>query len=158
MLLALIILFTASVANAAAIVPLDTRSNTAAAVDTGDVFPIPSDARQLVGRASEEINKRREFTKQTVDYAMAIPNKPEKWVAAACYNQKWGVAKQENTGQVRSVSLDVGPYTVTYDCMYLARDNAFWTYGDGGYENLAYSYYPDACTFDPTTSDLTCPP
>ncbi|KAJ4175377.1 hypothetical protein NW759_017723 [Fusarium solani] len=43
----------------------------------------------------------------------------------------------------------------SYDCFYMGRDNAFWSYGDGGNINLHARWYSGVCRFD-DKSDLYC--
>ncbi|EFQ92802.1 hypothetical protein PTT_10013, partial [Pyrenophora teres f. teres 0-1] len=133
------------------------QKNNTAPVNARDALAVAPETIVLDKR--DFINKRRWFTQEKVAWYMANNPNPAQVVAAVCYNQDYGVRNPDNILLRQSwvvVRDGLSLEHVTYDCMYIKRDNTFWTYGDGGYENLAYSYNSEFCTYDSNTGDLDC--
>ncbi|CAG8909603.1 unnamed protein product [Penicillium egyptiacum] len=80
---------------------------------------------------------------------------PKTAVAAICYNKGYGVQNPEGIYGLHSEKLSVWPASTDYDCFYMGKNNAFWSYGDGGTINLFTRWYHGACRFD-DKSDLYC--
>lgn len=64
------------------------------------------------------------------------PN-PGKWPAVVCYNKGWRVKNAGAISDVVDVNLKMGALHTDYDCMYIGRNNQFYTDGDGGYINVS---------------------
>ncbi|GME33340.1 hypothetical protein GTA08_BOTSDO07499 [Neofusicoccum parvum] len=99
---------------------------------------------------------REAFTKETTALMWANNPNPSKWVAVACYNKGWRVKNYGAISDVQDVNLKLGALHTDYDCMYIGRNNQFYTDGEGGYINLCYRYNGNICSFDGKTGDLTC--
>ncbi|KAB2573531.1 hypothetical protein BFW01_g5093 [Lasiodiplodia theobromae] len=102
-------------------------------------------------------NKKREAFVKALTQSMWDHNPdPSEAVAAICYND--GYALRVPTGMLglRSESVSSGPLHTSYDCFYMKGNNAFWSQGDGGSVNLWTVYNGNRCSFDHSTSDLTC--
>ncbi|CAI7653985.1 unnamed protein product [Penicillium discolor] len=80
---------------------------------------------------------------------------PKTAVAAICYNKGYGIKDPEGIYGLHSEKLSVWPASTDYDCFYMGRNNAFWSYGDGGSINLYTRWQHGACRFD-DKSDLYC--
>jgi len=84
------------------------------------------------------IEYRQDFTQRAVANLWAKAPNPNPWVACVCYNQAWGVKDPKGISEITQASVTYDSYLyVDYDCMYIADGNSFWTYGDGGYENVS---------------------
>ncbi|CEI61652.1 unnamed protein product [Fusarium venenatum] len=112
-------------------------------------------AASFIGDISNFDAGREAFTKQTTDAMMANNPDPERFQAAACYNQGFSVADPANIDGQSSVEFSLGILNTDYECMYIAAPNQFFTEGDGGFINLSFTH-SDRCTFDQETADLTC--
>ncbi|CAG8174143.1 unnamed protein product [Penicillium nalgiovense] len=101
-------------------------------------------------------NKAREQFTQLVTQGMMDHNPdPETAVAAICYNKGYGIQNPEGIYGLHSEKLSVWPASTDYDCFYMGKNNAFWSYGDGGTANLFTRWQHGACRFD-GKSDLYC--
>ncbi|KAK0389116.1 hypothetical protein NLU13_2691 [Sarocladium strictum] len=114
-----------------------------------------SAAGKFIGDVSNFDSAREAFTKQTTDAMMARNPDPARFQAAACYNKDFGVADQANIDGQTTVEFRLGLLHTTYECMYIAAPNQFYTFGDGGFINLSFTH-TNRCTFDKATADLTC--
>ncbi|RBR25716.1 uncharacterized protein FIESC28_01469 [Fusarium coffeatum] len=109
----------------------------------------------FIGDISNFDAGREAFTVQTTEAMMANNPDPERFQAAACYNQGFSVADPANIDGQSSVEFSLGILNTDYECMYIAAPNQFFTEGDGGLINLSFTH-TDRCTFDQETADLTC--
>ncbi|KAJ6160195.1 hypothetical protein N7497_004732 [Penicillium chrysogenum] len=101
-------------------------------------------------------NKAREQFTQLVTQGMMDHNPdPKTAVAAICYNKGYGVQNPEGIYGLHSEKISVWPASTDYDCFYMGKNNAFWSYGDGGTINLFTRWQHGACRFD-DKSDLYC--
>ncbi|KAF4764072.1 hypothetical protein N7455_011046 [Penicillium solitum] len=101
-------------------------------------------------------NKSREQFIQLVTQGMVDHNPdPETAVAAICYNKGYGIKDPEGIYGLHSETLSVWPLSTDYDCFYMGKNNAFWSYGDGGSINLYTRWQHGVCRFD-DKSDLYC--
>ncbi|KAB2576190.1 hypothetical protein BFW01_g7161 [Lasiodiplodia theobromae] len=99
---------------------------------------------------------REAFTQQTVKAMWDA--KTEDYGAAVCYNMGYEVSNTNQMYEKTSVMLEQELLHTDYDCFFMSGpDNHFWTYGDGGYINLAIYHDSSKCWFDSNTSDLYCP-
>ncbi|CAP80524.1 Pc12g08970 [Penicillium rubens Wisconsin 54-1255] len=80
---------------------------------------------------------------------------PKTAVAAICYNKGYGIQNPEGIYGLHSEKISVWPASTDYDCFYMGKNNAFWSYGDGGTINLFTRWQHGACRFD-DKSDLYC--
>lgn len=80
---------------------------------------------------------REAFTKETTALMWANNPNPSKWVAVACYNKGWRVKNYGAISDVQDVNLKLGALHTDYDCMYIGRNNQFYTDGEGGYINVS---------------------
>ncbi|KAF4304724.1 hypothetical protein GTA08_BOTSDO07499 [Botryosphaeria dothidea] len=99
---------------------------------------------------------REAFTQQTTALMWQNNPNPGKWPAVVCYNKGWRVKNAGAISDVVDVNLKMGALHTDYDCMYIGRNNQFYTDGDGGYINLCYRYNSAICSYDGRTGDLTC--
>ncbi|KAG4430074.1 hypothetical protein IFR05_014447 [Cadophora sp. M221] len=99
---------------------------------------------------------RRKFTQETTNQMWNDNPDRAYFAAAICYNKGYRVRDWNGISERVSQKLSTGLLNTDYDCMYMSDNNAFWTDGDGGYENLAYVYDGNRCSFDGKTGDLTC--
>ncbi|KAJ8079451.1 hypothetical protein PM082_013789 [Marasmius tenuissimus] len=79
---------------------------------------------------------RETFTKSTTAAMWARNPNRSKWVAAICYNKGWRAQNPGGISDVQSMELKLGVLHTDYDCMYMGRNNQFYTDSDGGYINL----------------------
>lgn len=64
-----------------------------------------------------------------------------RWVAVACYNKGWDVKDRRQISDVVSMELRLGAFHTNYDCMYIGRNNQFYTFSDGGYINVSWRLF-----------------
>ncbi|KAK1234367.1 hypothetical protein PQX77_002405 [Marasmius sp. AFHP31] len=79
---------------------------------------------------------REAFTKSTTAAMWARNPDRSKWVAAICYNKGWRTQNPGGISDVQSMELKLGALHTDYDCMYMGRNNQFYTDSDGGYINV----------------------
>ncbi|KAL2059729.1 hypothetical protein VTL71DRAFT_10221 [Oculimacula yallundae] len=99
---------------------------------------------------------RQAFTKSAVSKMAAANTDKANFPGTICYNQ--GYRLQDPAGFTGLVSLELksGLLKVDFDCFYMSKGNAFFSEGDGGFQNLATNSPAGACTFDSVTADLRC--
>ncbi|RAL61617.1 hypothetical protein DID88_009654 [Monilinia fructigena] len=103
-------------------------------------------------------NKAREvFTQTTTDQMWKRNPDYNRYPAAVCYNKGYHLRDPNgHTGRVKA-KLSIGNFLKTdYDCMYMTGNNAFYTWAEGGYINLSYTYNGNRCSFNRANGDLTC--
>ncbi|KAF4311410.1 hypothetical protein SLS57_008940 [Botryosphaeria dothidea] len=99
---------------------------------------------------------REAFTQQTVKSMW--DNKTGDYGAAICYNMAYEVSNTDLMYEKTSARLELELLHTDYDCFFMnGPDNHFWTYGDGGYINLAIYHDENKCWYDDNTGDLYCP-
>ncbi|KAF7895433.1 hypothetical protein EAF00_007247 [Botryotinia globosa] len=99
---------------------------------------------------------RQKFTQEVTDTMWNENPDPATWAAAICYNQGYRIRDWNRVSTPQKQKLSSGPLHTDYDCMFMMTNNAFWTDGDGGYQNVAYAYDGNRCSYDGETGDLTC--
>lgn len=114
-----------------------TAAGTAAV--TAIVNEAVSAAVAFIGDISNFDSGREAFTVQTTEAMMANNPDPERFQAAACYNQGFSVADPANIDGQSSVEFKLGILNTDYECMYIAAPNQFFTEGDGGLINVRYA-------------------
>ncbi|KAF7911485.1 uncharacterized protein EAF01_002992 [Botrytis porri] len=101
-------------------------------------------------------SKRQRFTQDATNEMWKNNPDVRTWAAAICYNKGYRVRDYNRISTPQKQKLKSGFLHTDYDCMFMMGNNAFWTDGDGGYENLAYAYDGSRCSYDGNTGDLTC--
>ena len=114
-------------------------------------------AGQVLGRAIAELLRqlfpiqdwtpaRERFTQATTALMWQNNPNPSVWVAVACYNKAWDVRDRSRVTPAVSVRLTLGALNTDYDCMYIGRNNQFWTRGDNGFINVSHLPYDSTVT------------
>lgn len=112
--------------------------------------------KSLITSLSQWNEAREVFTQNTTSVMWANNPDYSAYPAAICYNKNYSMKNTAGFLAKGSVTLTVGSLHTDYDCLYMSADNAFYTYNEGGYINLAYMYDSNKCSFDSETGDLTC--
>ncbi|QSZ31118.1 hypothetical protein DSL72_000681 [Monilinia vaccinii-corymbosi] len=97
---------------------------------------------------------RERFTKECTNKMWAKNRNYWAWPAAICYNKGYGLLDSKRINSFEKFRLKRGNLYTDYDCMYMSRNNSFYTWSDGGYINLAY-VYAKSCKMD-NSGDLHC--
>jgi hypothetical protein len=80
---------------------------------------------------------REEFTKRTVTDMWARNPDRARYPAAACYNKGYSLKRPAGIAGGRKAKFSLGMLHTDYDCMYVERNNAFFTHSEGGFINVS---------------------